>query len=73
VEGRSTLWKGIPTDRKETIRGDVVSRHRSNTLLTRLASGFLVYFESELLRRAHKNFDFRNGRQVYSTNRVSTC
>ncbi|EKM83681.1 hypothetical protein AGABI1DRAFT_32382 [Agaricus bisporus var. burnettii JB137-S8] len=23
--------------------------------------GFLVYFESELLRRAHKNFDFRNG------------
>lgn len=24
--------------------------------------GFLVYFESELLKRAHKNFDFRNGR-----------
>ncbi|KAF8060950.1 hypothetical protein FPV67DRAFT_314882 [Lyophyllum atratum] len=23
--------------------------------------GFLVYFESELLKRAHKNFDFRNG------------
>lgn len=25
-------------------------------------AGFLVYFESELLKRAHKNFDFRNGR-----------
>ncbi|KIL70615.1 hypothetical protein M378DRAFT_183240 [Amanita muscaria Koide BX008] len=23
--------------------------------------GFLVHFESEILRRAHKNFDFRNG------------
>lgn len=43
IEGKSSLWKGIPTDRKETIRG------------------FLVYFESELLKRAHKNFDFRNG------------
>jgi hypothetical protein len=27
-----------------------------------LLRGFLVYFESELLKRAHKNFDFRNGR-----------
>ncbi|KAF9457476.1 UPF0052-domain-containing protein [Collybia nuda] len=43
VEGRNPLWQGIPSDRKETIRG------------------FLVYFESELLKRAHKNFDFRNG------------
>ncbi|KAF5392018.1 hypothetical protein D9757_003347 [Collybiopsis confluens] len=43
VEGRSALWNGIPTDRKETIRG------------------FLVYFESELLKRAHKNFTFING------------
>ncbi|TEB39152.1 hypothetical protein FA13DRAFT_1751609 [Coprinellus micaceus] len=43
IEGRSPLWKGIPNDRKETIRG------------------FLVYFESELLKRAQKNFDFRNG------------
>ncbi|KAJ3873788.1 hypothetical protein F5051DRAFT_462898 [Lentinula edodes] len=43
VEGRSALWNGIPTDRKETIRG------------------FLVYFESELLKRAHKNFTFVNG------------
>ncbi|KAF5361649.1 hypothetical protein D9758_007361 [Tetrapyrgos nigripes] len=43
VEGRSSLWEGIPTDRKETIRG------------------FLVYFESELLKRAHKNFTFVNG------------
>ncbi|THU87744.1 UPF0052-domain-containing protein [Dendrothele bispora CBS 962.96] len=43
AEGRSTLWEGIPTDRKETIRG------------------FLVYFESEVLKRAHKNFTFVNG------------
>ncbi|KZT61438.1 UPF0052-domain-containing protein [Calocera cornea HHB12733] len=43
VEGRSELWRGIPPDRKETIRG------------------FLVYFEAELLRHAHKNFVFRNG------------
>ena len=26
-----------------------------------LASGFLVHFESELLKRAHRNFSFRNG------------
>jgi hypothetical protein len=25
-------------------------------------AGFLVYFESELLKRAHKNFSFINGR-----------
>ncbi|KAJ7581064.1 UPF0052-domain-containing protein [Mycena floridula] len=43
VEGRSSLWKGIPNDRKETVRG------------------FLVYFESEILKRAHKNFTFVNG------------
>ncbi|EJD04444.1 UPF0052-domain-containing protein [Fomitiporia mediterranea MF3/22] len=43
VEGRSSLWAGIPPDRKEVIRG------------------FLVYFESEVLRRAQKNFSFRNG------------
>ncbi|KAI0249470.1 UPF0052-domain-containing protein [Lactifluus subvellereus] len=43
VEGKSTLWVGIPEDRKEMIRG------------------FLVYFESEILRRAHKNFSFVNG------------
>ncbi|KAH7104802.1 UPF0052-domain-containing protein [Auriculariales sp. MPI-PUGE-AT-0066] len=43
VEGVSPLWRGIPGDRKETIRG------------------FLVYFENELLKRADKNFSFRNG------------
>lgn len=43
VEGRSNLWKGIPPDRKELIRG------------------FLVSFEGEVLKRAHKNFSFRNG------------
>ncbi|PPQ98887.1 hypothetical protein CVT24_003518 [Panaeolus cyanescens] len=42
VEGRSRLWKGIPIDRKETIRG------KKWTLC-------------ELLKRAHKNFSFRNG------------
>ena len=25
------------------------------------ASGFLVHFEGELLKRAHRNFSFRNG------------
>ncbi|KAF7310424.1 hypothetical protein HMN09_00584400 [Mycena chlorophos] len=43
VEGRSLLWRGIPHDRKETIRG------------------FLVHFESDVLKRAHKNFTFVNG------------
>ncbi|KAF9068529.1 hypothetical protein BDP27DRAFT_1327200 [Rhodocollybia butyracea] len=43
VEGRAKIWLGIPTDRKETIRG------------------FLVYFESEVLKRAQKNFTFVNG------------
>ncbi|KAJ7771927.1 hypothetical protein DFH07DRAFT_997593, partial [Mycena maculata] len=43
IEGRSALWAGIPSDRKETLRG------------------FLVHFESELLKRAHKNFTFVNG------------
>lgn len=62
VEGNSSLWKGIPTDRKETIRGSSLS-----SIFLRLSlvpQGFLVYFESELLKRAHKNFDFRNGRSV---------
>jgi hypothetical protein len=30
--------------------------------------GFLVHFESELLKRAHKNFDFRNGRSADAMN-----
>ena len=34
-------------------------------LLLLVLQGFLVYFENELLKRAHKNFDFRNGRSVY--------
>ncbi|EGO19519.1 hypothetical protein SERLADRAFT_363916 [Serpula lacrymans var. lacrymans S7.9] len=51
VEGRSSLWHGIPNDRKETIR---------ETLLF-LSLGFLVYFENEVLKRAHKNFSFLNG------------
>lgn len=61
VEGRSALWKGIPNDRKETIRG-IQSAIFPLALLTTIFEGFLVYFESELLKRAHKNFDFRNGR-----------
>ncbi|KIM19946.1 hypothetical protein M408DRAFT_334208 [Serendipita vermifera MAFF 305830] len=43
IEGSSHLWKGVPMDRKELIRG------------------FLVYFENEVLKRAHKRFSFRNG------------
>ncbi|KAJ3825917.1 hypothetical protein F5880DRAFT_1622475 [Lentinula raphanica] len=56
IEGRSPLWNGIPTDRKETIRA-------CNGLLN-MFPGFLVYFESEILRRAHKNFTFVNGRLI---------
>lgn len=63
VEGRSPLWMGVPNDRKETIRGTC---HRSlfYFCIHALTVGFLVYFESELLKRAHKNFNFRNGRFV---------
>lgn len=43
MEGKSQLWKGIPKDRKEAIRG------------------FLVHFESEVLKRAHREFSFVNG------------
>jgi hypothetical protein len=62
VEGRSKLWKGIPSDRKETIRGK--SRFNFHCKVADVVLGFLVYFESELLKRAHKKFDFRNGRYV---------
>ncbi|KAK7059230.1 hypothetical protein VNI00_001857 [Paramarasmius palmivorus] len=59
VEGKSHLWHGIPTDRKETIRGKYsrVLEYASS----HVNQGFLVYFESELLKRAHKNFTFLNG------------
>jgi len=62
VEGRSSLWKGIPSDRKETIRGMDISCQMYPGCSYNFPSGFLVHFESELLKRAHKNFDFRNGR-----------
>ena len=38
----------------------VVSMHMCMTYI----AGFLVYFESEILKRAHKNFSFVNGRYV---------
>jgi hypothetical protein len=67
IEGKSPLWTGIPNDRKETIRG------ASGASFIPISSespyhptGFLVYFESDVLKRAHKNFSFRNGRFVYS-------
>lgn len=34
VEGRSTLWEGIPGDRKEMIRGMSSSQHTSSWLLS---------------------------------------
>jgi hypothetical protein len=61
VEGKSKLWVGIPPDRKETIRGMSTCARQSRSLNLIEHTGFLVYFESELLKRAHKNFDFRNG------------
>lgn len=38
------------------------SRCLSPFSLHRTIAGFLVYFEGEILRRAHKNFSFVNGR-----------
>ncbi|CAO3627214.1 unnamed protein product [Cunninghamella blakesleeana] len=43
VEGRSSLWKKIPAEKKESIRG------------------FLTHFNGEILKRAHKRFNFCNG------------
>ncbi|ORX47998.1 UPF0052-domain-containing protein [Hesseltinella vesiculosa] len=43
AEGRHSLWKKIPADKKETIRG------------------FLTHFNGEILKRAHKRFNFCNG------------
>ncbi|KAI8339944.1 hypothetical protein BC941DRAFT_418983 [Chlamydoabsidia padenii] len=43
VEGRHRLWKRIPAEKKETIRG------------------FLTNFNGEILKRAHKRFNFCNG------------
>jgi hypothetical protein len=64
VEGKSQLWTGIPNDRKETIRGTIVQMRFLSTYTDNIiyVAGFLVYFESELLKRAHKNFSFVNGR-----------
>ncbi|GAA6060836.1 hypothetical protein JCM10212_005254 [Sporobolomyces blumeae] len=41
VEGTHKLWKGIPGDRKETLRA------------------FLVYFETAVLKKAQRGFDFK--------------
>jgi hypothetical protein len=62
VEGHSQLWVGIPSDRKEMIRGQQPVNSELCALPTPSEPGFLVYFESELLKRAHKNFSFTNGR-----------
>ncbi|KAI8332395.1 hypothetical protein BC941DRAFT_359195 [Chlamydoabsidia padenii] len=43
VEGHHRLWKRIPAEKKETIRG------------------FLVHFNGEILKRAHKQFNYCNG------------
>ncbi|KAI8067492.1 hypothetical protein BC940DRAFT_227175, partial [Gongronella butleri] len=43
VEGRHCLWKKIPAEKKETIRG------------------FLTHFNGEILKRAHKRFNYCNG------------
>ncbi|KAF5355617.1 hypothetical protein D9756_003957 [Leucocoprinus leucothites] len=47
-------WRDIVEGRSPLWTG--IPNDRKETI-----RGFLVYFESELLRRAHKNFDFRNG------------
>ncbi|KAF9586331.1 hypothetical protein BGW38_006813 [Lunasporangiospora selenospora] len=43
VEGSHRLWRHIPSEKKEVIRG------------------FLIYIQSEILKRAHKKFSFANG------------
>lgn len=63
VEGRSELWSGIPKDRAETIRGLHVLTITMNLLETMVdffISGFLVYFDGEVLKRANKRFSFKN-------------
>lgn len=47
-------WRDIVEGRSFLWKG--ISNDRKETI-----RGFLVNFESELLKRAHKNFDFRNG------------
>ena len=66
VEGKSNLWTGIPTDRKECIRGKHPTIRDIPFLLhsSLRQPGFLVYFENQLLIRAHKNFSYLNGRFV---------
>lgn len=59
VEGRSALWRDIPEDRKECIRGgpfalDWTVPHSF------VSSAFFVHFNTLILRRAHKRFSFRN-------------
>lgn len=56
------------------------SRHDVLLLLTLLESltssrglGFLVHFESEVLKRAHKNFSFVNGRYASLSLRTSSA
>ncbi|CAE6336123.1 unnamed protein product [Rhizoctonia solani] len=48
------LWRDIVEGKGKLWTG--IPPDRKETI-----RGFLVYFESELLKRAHKNFDFRNG------------
>ncbi|KAF9163292.1 hypothetical protein DFQ26_002748 [Actinomortierella ambigua] len=43
VEGSHRLWRHIPSEKKEVIRG------------------FLIFVQSEILKRAHKRFSFANG------------
>ncbi|KAF9976356.1 hypothetical protein BGZ73_008714 [Actinomortierella ambigua] len=43
VEGSHRLWRHIPSEKREVIRG------------------FLIYVQSEILKRAHKRFSFANG------------
>jgi len=47
-------WREIVEGRSYLWTG--IANDRKETI-----RGFLVHFESELLKRAHKNFDFRNG------------
>lgn len=64
MEGWSNLWAGVPRDRRSILlrsSGNLVNSANNSTLIDDLSdTGFFVFFESEILQRAHKSFSYRN-------------
>jgi hypothetical protein len=62
LEGRHKLWKGIEREKREIVRrflGEMSCQKESGFQGAKLT--FSVQFESEILIRSQKDFDFRNG------------